>query len=110
MASDDLTLEELLDKVIALKNFEATALARKVYRGWQDGVIPSRSELDKLAKYLQVDGPCRRLSDEGLCQGWLRKNAESVNFPVYPPYACPFAAANDKPAQWRECPGYREES
>lgn len=109
MSENDLTLDELLEKVVQLKNFEATALARKVYRAWQEGVTPSRSEIDKLAKYLRVDGPCRRLGEDGLCQGWLRKNADSLGFPVYPPYACPFVKTEEKPAQWRECGGYREE-
>lgn len=109
MSTEELNLDELLEQVSRLKNFAATALARKISRAWHEGVTPSRSEIDKLAKYLRVDGPCRRLNEDGLCNGWLRKNSDSLGFPVYPPYACPFVGTADKSAQWRECPGYREE-
>lgn len=100
----DVTLEELIERVRALKSFEAVTLAKKVENNWNEGIAPNKSEIKKLQQFLNVDGPCERLTDNGYCNGWLRRNVELFDIPINPPYNCPFTEKKD----WTSCYGYRK--
>jgi hypothetical protein len=96
-------IPELIERVYALKNSDANALARRVELQWNEGVIPSQRELDRLWRYLRADGPCERLDHEGRCgDGWLRKHGAVSGIAAKEPWQCPFEN------KWRECPGYRK--
>lgn len=104
----DLSLEDIIEKIYELKDVEATILARKVLQDWQQGVIPSRKTINILLKYLETDTPCARLSEDGICMGWLKRNQSQLDFAVNPPYFCPFSDIDGKKPNYRQCPGYRK--
>jgi hypothetical protein len=104
----DIDLKDLAEQIYELRNIDATNLMRKVLRDWEDRVVPSRKAMNILLKYLEVDSPCIRLTEDGLCAGWLRKNQSQLDFLVEPPYFCPFVEKDNKPAKYSSCPGYRK--
>lgn len=103
----DMSLEELVEKIYELKDVEATIFARKILQDWHEGVIPNRQSINMLMKYLEVDTPCARLN-EGFCSGWLKRHTTEFDFPINPPYLCPFVGTNDTDGKYRSCPGYRK--
>ena len=102
------TFEDLLRKLMELKTPEAIQLSKKLQASWNDGVIPSRSQLTRITKLLKVDGPCARLLNDGMCDGWLKKHGVALGIIQGPPYKCPFVDDDPKKCQWRDCDGYRE--
>ncbi len=100
----DVDLLTLLERVRAIRSFDAVTLVKKVENNWNEGITPSKSELKKLQNFLIVTGPCERLTENGLCAGWLRKNTELFDVPIQAPYTCPF---NEK-QEWSTCYGYRK--
>jgi hypothetical protein len=103
----DVTLQDLAEQIYALGNPEATVLMRRVLQDLSQGVTPSRKSINILIKLLEEDTPCSRLTDDGLCNGWLRKNTDQFNFPIVQPYQCPFVEQQNKKAKFGDCPGYR---
>lgn len=101
------TFEDLLQQLIELKTPDAIQFAKKLQVAWNEGVIPSRSQLNRITKLLKVDGPCARLLSDGSCNGWLRKHGVSLGIVQGPPFNCPFAVESNK-LKWRDCEGYRE--
>jgi hypothetical protein len=104
----ELSLEELVEKIYELKDVESTILARKILQDWHEGVIPSRTSINALMKFLEVDTVCARLGDDGLCLGWLKRHLTEFDFPVNPPYRCPFVGTTETNGKYRSCPGYRK--
>lgn len=104
----DMSLEDLVEKVYELKDVESTILARRVLQDWQEGVIPSRRSINTLMKYLEVDTVCSRLGDGGICMGWLKRHTTEFDFPINPPYVCPFLGTTETNGKYKNCPGYRK--
>lgn len=104
----DLSLEDIVEKIYELKDVEATIFARRVLQDWKQGVIPSRKTINALLKYLETDTPCSRLSEDGVCMGWLKRHQSELDFAVNPPYFCPFSDNTGKEPKYRQCPGYRK--
>lgn len=104
----EFSLEELIEKIYELKDVEATIFARKILQAWKEGVIPSRSSINTLMKYLDVATPCSRLSEDGICMGWLKRHQTEFDFPINPPYLCPFVGTTETNGKYINCPGYRK--
>lgn len=102
------TFEDLLRQLIELKTPDAIQLAKKLQTSWAEGVIPSRGQLNRITKLLRVDGPCERLLNDGMCNGWLKKHGVSLGIIQGPPYKCPFVKDEPRKCNWRDCDGYRE--
>lgn len=81
------------------------ALAVQVVTNWQQGISPSKQQLQKLSAItaLTTVVPCTRMADDGACE-FLRRHGKGHGLPV-PPIGeralCVF------PNAWNKCPGYR---
>lgn len=98
-------LDELIERVGALKSPEAQAYAHRLEKSWALGVCPSPREIKRLSSFLNVPGPCGRLDIEGRCERWLQKYGPENGVKAEEPFLCPFGSGE----KWGACPGYTPE-
>jgi hypothetical protein len=103
-----MTLEELLEQGRESKSTEIRVLATKVQRNWNQGVLPSVKQIDKLAVMLEdFNSPCTRLLENGNCEKWLQRYGADCGLRATHPYTCIFAGRQGQASKFTQCPGYR---